>query len=60
MNRYSMIEKLIAHHVAKIAVALKNGDAEDLAELLMSHIGYDFKTLREIIDEYNSINWEDA
>lgn len=60
MDRNSMTERLTARRVASITVALKNGDAEELVDLINNWIGYDFKTLREIIDEYNSIKWEEV
>ena len=60
MDRHSMVKRLIADDITKIKIGLEQGDAEYLYDILMSGIGYDKQTLREIIDEYNSRTWEES
>ena len=60
MDRHSMVERLIADDITTIKLGLEQGDAEYLYDILMSGIGYDKQTLREIIDEYNSRTWEQS
>jgi len=54
-----MVERLIADDITTIKIGFEQGDAEYLYDILMSGIGYDKQTLREIIDEYNSRTWEE-
>ena len=60
MDRHSMVERLIADDITTIKTGLEQDDAEYLYDILMSGIGYDKQTLREIIDEYNSRTWEES
>ena len=55
-----MVERLIAEDITTIKIGLEQGDAEYLYDILMSGIGYDKQTLREIIDEYNTRTWEES
>jgi len=59
VDRHSMVERLIADDITTIKIGFEQGDAEYLYDILMSGIGYDKQTLREIIDEYNSRTWEE-
>jgi len=59
VDRHSMVERLIADDITTIKIGLEQGDAEYLYDILMSGIGYDKQTLREIIDEYNFRTWEE-
>jgi len=59
VDRHSMVKRLIADDITTIKIGFEQGDAEYLYDILMSGIGYDKQTLREIIDEYNSRTWEE-
>ena len=59
MDRHSMVKRLIADDITTIKIGFEQGDAEYLYDILMSGIGYDKQTLREIIDEYNFRTWEE-
>ena len=59
MDRHSMVKRLILDDIATIKAGLEYKDTEYLYNILMSGIGYDKQTLREIIDEYNSRTWEE-
>jgi len=60
VDRHSMVKRLIADDITTIKIGFEQGDAEYLYDILMSGIGYDKQTLREIIDEYNSRTWEES
>jgi len=59
VDRHSMVKRLILDDIATIKAGLEYKDTEYLYNILMSGIGYDKQTLREIIDEYNSRTWEE-
>lgn len=59
MNRNSMVARITQRMIEEATEAFQDGDHELLEFYITDWIGLNHKTLREVIDIYNSYDWED-
>ncbi len=60
MDRASMVKRITKRMMKEAIEAFQDGDHELLEFYITDWIGLNHKTLREVIDIYNSYNWEEA
>jgi len=59
MNRQSMVERITRRMTEDAIQAVQDGDCEIIEFYIQEWVGLDHKTLREVIDIYNSYDWEE-
>lgn len=60
MDRASMIDRITRQMVAEAGQAAQDGDFEVIEFYITDWVGLNHKTLREVIDIYNSYDWDEA
>ena len=59
MDRQSMVERITIRMMEDAMQCVQDGDYEIIEFYIKEWVGLDHKTLREVIDIYNSYDWED-
>ena len=60
MDRNSMVLRITKRMTKDAIEAFQDGDFDILEFYITDWVGLNHKTLREVIDIYNSYDWEDA